>query len=120
MELFEDYRKEYLKVEKEEYIEATKLSSWKKKPFHDDAWIFNDMEYGGDQILRGTVFTKYKQFIQNCFQVLPRQALHAKTLGFVHPLTGKEITFDTQLPDDMQSVLEKWRRYTGSREDHLS
>ncbi|MCK4920745.1 MAG: RluA family pseudouridine synthase [Bacteroidales bacterium] len=79
--------------------------------------IFNDMEYGGDQILRGTVFTKYKQFIQNCFQILPRQALHAKTLGFVHPLTGKEITFDTDLPNDMQSVLEKWRRYTGGRED---
>ena len=79
--------------------------------------IFNDMEYGGDQILRGTVFTKYKQFIQNCFQVLPRQALHAKTLGFIHPLTGKEIIFDTELPNDMQSVLEKWRRYTGGRED---
>lgn len=79
--------------------------------------IFNDIEYGGDQILRGTVFSKYKQFIQNCFLVLPRQALHAKTLGFVHPQTGKEITFDTQLPDDMKSVLEKWRRYTGGRED---
>lgn len=79
--------------------------------------IFNDMEYGGDQILRGTVFTKYKQFVLNCFQALPRQALHAKTLGFVHPLTGKEVSFDTELPEDMQTVLEKWRKYTGSRDD---
>ena len=79
--------------------------------------LFNDSEYGGDIILRGTSFTKYKQFIHNCFQTLPRQALHAKTLGFVHPVTGKELIFDTDLPDDMKEVLDKWRRYTGSRED---
>ena len=79
--------------------------------------LFNDSEYGGDIILRGTSFTKYKQFIHNCFQSLPRQALHAKTLGFVHPVTGKEMIFDTDLPDDMKDVLDKWRRYTGSRED---
>ncbi len=79
--------------------------------------LFNDSEYGGDMILRGTSFTKYKQFIHNCFQALPRQALHAKTLGFIHPVTGKELIFDTELPDDMKEVLDKWRRYTGARED---
>lgn len=78
--------------------------------------LFNDPEYGGDQILRGTTFSKYKQFIQNCFKILPRQALHAKTLGFVHPVTGKEMIFDTELPGDMAEVIEKWRRYTGSRD----
>ena len=79
--------------------------------------LFNDAEYGGDKILRGTTFTKYKQFIINCFQALPRQALHAKTLGFIHPATGKEMTFNSELTDDMLEVLEKWRRYTGARED---
>jgi 23S rRNA pseudouridine1911/1915/1917 synthase len=78
--------------------------------------LFNDKEYGGDQILRGTTFTKYKQFIQNCFSILPRQALHAKSLGFIHPRTGKEMYFDSELPDDMTEVLEKWRRYTSGRE----
>ncbi len=78
--------------------------------------LFNDAEYGGDQILRGTTFTKYRQFIQNCFQTLPRQALHAKTLGFTHPDTGEKMRFDSPLPEDMQTVLEKWRTYTGNRE----
>lgn len=78
--------------------------------------LFNDSEYGGNQILRGTTFSKYRQFIQNCFQVLPRQALHAKTLGFKHPATGKEMEFNTDLPEDMKEVLEKWRRYTAGRE----
>jgi len=78
--------------------------------------LFNDAEYGGDQILRGTTFTKYKQFIQNCFQALPRQALHAKTLGFVHPVSGVKLSFDSELPEDMSTVLEKWRSYTGNRE----
>jgi len=78
--------------------------------------LFNDAEYGGDQILRGTTFTKYKQFIQNCFQILPRQALHAKTLGFKHPATGEMLRFDSELPEDMETVIEKWRTYTGNRE----
>lgn len=80
--------------------------------------LFNDPEYGGNTILRGTTFTKYKQFIQNCFTILPRQALHAKTLGFIHPATGKEMVFDTELPDDMSQVIEKWRRYTSSRDNY--
>lgn len=73
--------------------------------------LFNDERYGGDQILKGTTFTKYKQFVDNCFKVLPRQALHAKTLGFVHPTTGKFLQFNSEVPDDMQACIEKWRRY---------
>lgn len=75
--------------------------------------LFNDFEYGGDRIIKGTVFSKYKQFIQNCFEVLPRQALHAKSIGFKHPVSGEEMLFHSELPDDMQKVLEKWRRYKG-------
>ena len=78
--------------------------------------LFNDPEYGGDQILRGTTFTKYKQFIQNCFSLLPRQALHARLLGFIHPSTGKDLTFESPLPADFASVLDKWRNYTGGRD----
>jgi 23S rRNA pseudouridine1911/1915/1917 synthase len=74
--------------------------------------LFNDARYGGDQILKGTTFTKYKQFVDNCFKILPRQALHAKTLGFEHPTTKKMMRFDSELPDDMQACLEKWRNYT--------
>ncbi len=77
--------------------------------------LFNDETYGGDQILKGTTFTKYKQFVQNCFQVLPRHALHAKSLGFKHPATGEQMLFDSELPEDMTKVIEKWRRYTGGR-----
>ena len=77
--------------------------------------LFNDETYGGDQILKGTTFTKYKQFVQNCFQVLPRHALHAKSLGFMHPATGEKMFFDSDLPEDMTRVIEKWRRYTGHR-----
>ncbi|MBN1820301.1 MAG: RluA family pseudouridine synthase [Prolixibacteraceae bacterium] len=77
--------------------------------------LFNDSNYGGDQILRGTTFTKYKQFVQNCFKILPRQALHAKLLGFKHPTIGKEMIFDSDLPDDMLDVIEKWRNYIGNR-----
>lgn len=73
--------------------------------------LFNDATYGGDQVLKGTVFTKYKQFVQNCFKLLPRQALHAKTLGFVHPTTGEQMQFDTDLPEDFQNVLVKWENY---------
>ncbi|RTY91828.1 RluA family pseudouridine synthase [Flavobacterium sp. GT3R68] len=76
--------------------------------------IFNDARYGGDLILKGTTFTKYKQFIDNCFKILPRQALHAKTLGFVHPTTGEMMRFDTELPQDMQDCIEKWRNYSKS------
>jgi len=78
--------------------------------------LFNDFEYGGDKILKGTTFTKYKQFVQNCFKILPRQALHAKTLGFKHPQTKKFVRFNSELPDDMTQVIEKWRKYTSGRE----
>ena len=77
--------------------------------------LFNDAAYGGDQILRGTTFNKYKQFVQNCFKLLPRQALHAKTIGFSHPVTGKELIFDSELPDDMQAVINRWKNYIGNR-----
>jgi 23S rRNA pseudouridine1911/1915/1917 synthase len=77
--------------------------------------LFNDETYGGDQILKGTTFTKYKQFVQNCFQILPRHALHAKSLGFTHPATGEKMFFDSEIPGDMEQVIEKWRKYTGSR-----
>jgi len=77
--------------------------------------LFNDEIYGGDQILKGTTFTKYKQFVQNCFQVLPRHALHAKSLGFSHPANGEKMFFGSELPEDMTRVIEKWRRYTGGR-----
>lgn len=73
--------------------------------------LFNDERYGGDKILKGTTFTKYKQFVQNCFKVLPRQALHAKTLSFEHPETGEIMHFDTELPEDMAACIEKWRNY---------
>ena len=78
--------------------------------------IFNDERYGGNLILKGTTFTKYKQFIDNCFKVLPRQALHAKTLGFIHPTSGEMMRFDTELPQDMQDCIEKWRNYSKSHE----
>ncbi len=73
--------------------------------------LFNDERYGGDAILRGTTFAKYKQFVDNCFAILPRQALHAKTLGFVHPRTRQLMRFDSELPDDMASVIAKWEGY---------
>lgn len=78
--------------------------------------LFNDEEYGGDKILKGTTFSKYQQFIRNCFAILPRQALHAKTLAFDHPVTGKRMSFDSELPADMTQVIEKWRSYTAGRE----
>ena len=74
--------------------------------------LFNDAAYGGDKILKGTVFNKYKQFVENCFELMPRQALHAATLGFVHPSTKKHIHFEAPLPQDFVSVLEKWRKYS--------
>lgn len=77
--------------------------------------LFNDERYGGDQILKGTTFAKYKQFIHNCFAVCPRQALHARTLGFTHPKTGEEMMFEAPLPEDMAQLLDRWRRYTANR-----
>lgn len=77
--------------------------------------LFGDPRYGGDQVLKGTTFTKYKQFIQNCFEILgPRQALHARSLGFTHPATGERLYFETPVPMDFQEVLEKWRRYASA------
>lgn len=78
--------------------------------------LFNDGEYGGDRILKGTTFSKYQQFVRNCFEILPRQALHAKSLSFDHPVTGKRLSFDSELPDDMQQAIEKWRTYISGRE----
>jgi len=74
--------------------------------------LFNDSRYGGDKILKGTTFSKYQQFVKNCFQLIPRQALHAKTLGFEHPITRELMHFDSPLPDDFLAVLEKWRGYS--------
>lgn len=76
--------------------------------------LFSDDFYGGDKIVKGTVFAKYKQFVDNCFAICPRQALHARTLGFVHPGTGKEIFFESPLPDDMTQVIDKWRKYVST------
>ncbi|MBS0012252.1 MAG: RluA family pseudouridine synthase [Bacteroidales bacterium] len=78
--------------------------------------LFNDAEYGGNKILRGTTFTKYRQFIRNCFSIMPRQALHARYLSFNHPVSGKRMEFETDLPADMQELIEKWRNYTTGRE----
>ncbi|MFL5741056.1 MAG: RluA family pseudouridine synthase [Flavisolibacter sp.] len=73
--------------------------------------LFNDDFYGGDKIVKGTIFSKYKQFVDNCFMICPRQALHAKTLGFIHPATEKEVFFETELPNDMKMLIEKWKNY---------
>ena len=73
--------------------------------------LFNDERYGGDAILKGTHFSKYKQFVENCFKVLPRQALHAKTLGFEHPRSGEFMSFTSELPEDFSQCIERWRNY---------
>ena len=78
--------------------------------------LFNDERYGGHEILKGTHFSKYKQFVNNCFDTCPRQALHAMTLGFVHPVTGKELFFTSELPDDMTQLIDKWRSYISNRD----
>lgn len=80
--------------------------------------LFNDELYGGDKIVKGTVFSKYKQFVENCFAICPRHALHAKTIGFIHPRTWKEVVFDSELPEDMQQLFEKWRGYVKAK--HLT
>lgn len=80
--------------------------------------LFNDERYGGDQILKGTLFSKYKQFVENCFAILPRQALHAKTLGFRHPVSDEEMLFSDPLPDDMKNCIDKWRHYTRNKPEN--
>jgi 23S rRNA pseudouridine1911/1915/1917 synthase len=77
--------------------------------------LFNDQSYGGSEILKGTTFTKYKQFVQNCFKILPRQALHAKSLGFIHPATRQFIHFESDYPEDLKTVIEKWRHYSSHK-----
>lgn len=77
--------------------------------------LFNDERYGGDRILKGTTFAKYKQFIDNCFSVMPRHALHARSLGFEHPSTRRRMEFDSELPADFRAVLDKWDAYTAAR-----
>ncbi|RMD71760.1 MAG: RNA pseudouridine synthase, partial [Bacteroidetes bacterium] len=81
--------------------------------------LFNDPRYGGDRIRKGTVFSKYKQFVDNCFKILPRHALHAKELGFEHPTTGEFMKFNSELPDDMQACLEKWRNYVQAKKAQI-
>jgi len=77
--------------------------------------LFNDELYGGDKIVKGTVFTKYRQFVENAFNICPRHALHAKTIGFIHPKTRQEVRFDSEIPDDMKKVIEKWRDYAKNK-----
>ncbi len=77
--------------------------------------LFNDATYGGDKIVKGTVFSKYKQFVENCFEICPRQALHAKTIGFVHPSTGKDMLFESELPADISGLIAKWRGYVSGK-----
>ena len=76
--------------------------------------LFNDARYGGDVVLRGNNTGKYMQFVRNCFDICPRQALHAKTLGFIHPKTGVQMDFDSEIPQDMQMLIEKWRAYANA------
>ncbi len=80
--------------------------------------LFNDEVYGGDRILKGTTFSRYQQFVKNCFEILPRQALHAKSLAFDHPVSGKRLFFDSELPDDMKQAIEKWRSYISGRDSN--
>jgi 23S rRNA pseudouridine1911/1915/1917 synthase len=79
--------------------------------------IFNDERYGGNRILKGTIYSKYKQFVDNCFKILPRQALHAKTLGFIHPATSEKMFFDSDIPEDMSKAMDKWRNYLNTRKN---
>lgn len=79
--------------------------------------LFNDNEYGGDQILKGLNTAKYRQFVQNCFEILPRQALHAKTLGITHPITGEKLFFNSEVPDDMLQLLDKWRKFMREKQN---
>ncbi|MCB0663875.1 MAG: RluA family pseudouridine synthase, partial [Saprospiraceae bacterium] len=81
--------------------------------------IFSDVRYGGKEIRKGTIFSNYKKFVQNCFKVMPRQALHARSLGFVHPRTEEYMQFEADLPEDFQQVLDKWRQYVDHRKELL-
>ena len=74
--------------------------------------VFSDNTYGGDKIVKGTIYNKYRQFVENCFDLIPRQALHAKSLGFIHPSTGKEMYFESELPADFAAATDKWRAYS--------
>jgi 23S rRNA pseudouridine1911/1915/1917 synthase len=76
--------------------------------------LFGDPEYAGDKVLKGTTFNKYKQFVENCFKILPRQALHARLLEFDHPSNGQRMSFEMPLPNDIQEVMKKWKRYVGN------
>ncbi|MCX6281893.1 MAG: RluA family pseudouridine synthase [Bacteroidetes bacterium] len=80
--------------------------------------LFNDSAYGGSEILKGTTFTKYKQFVQNCFSIMPRQALHAKSLGFIHPADSRPMHFDSEYPSDLATVIEKWRSYSQNQSNY--
>ncbi len=77
--------------------------------------VFNDDRYGGNRIVKGTVYTKFRRFVENCFALLPRQGLHAKSIGFIHPTTGKEMLFEAPIPEDMQACLDRWRNYVAGR-----
>jgi 23S rRNA pseudouridine1911/1915/1917 synthase len=77
--------------------------------------LFGDQDYDGTRIWKGTVFTKYRQFVNNCLAVIPRQALHAKSLGFIHPTTGEKMFFESELPDDMKEVISRWENYIEQR-----
>ena len=79
--------------------------------------LFSDHRYGGDRIVKGTVFSKYRQFVENCFKIMPRQALHAKSIGFVHPTSGEKLYFESELPEDFEAVLVKWRNYVAGRKE---
>lgn len=79
--------------------------------------LFNDPEYGGCDVLKGTTFAKYSQFVENCFTLMPGQALHAKELGFDHPVTGERMMFDSELPENFTALIDRWRTYTNSRND---
>lgn len=82
--------------------------------------LFNDDTYGGDRIVKGTIFAKYKQFVENCFEICPRHALHAKTLGFIHPRTRQKMEFNSELPSDITTVIEKWRRYSNAPQNQIT
>ena len=79
--------------------------------------LFNDDRYGGDKIVKGTLYSKFKKFIENCFELMPRHALHAKTLGFIHPITKEHLFFENEIPQDFRSVIEKWRNYSAYRQE---
>ena len=102
-------KKKTFKRKSIKYLQKIIFQESVKLPGHP---LFNDERYDGAEIRKGTIYAKYRQFIENCFKLLPRQALHAKTLGFVHPKTKQIVRFDSQLPSDMQALIDKWRKYS--------